>query len=149
MKQSVLILLFAVAACLSLNVQAVSMYKWVDKDGKVHYSQRKPASSNYERLKIKTTPARSSPAETTNSEPSTSADSTSKKSGGRKALKNAVAKNEELRTQNCAAAKKNLQAYTVYRRIRMPDGSVKRLADDERARLIAESKASIKEFCDE
>ncbi len=146
MKQSLLILLIAVATCLSLSVQAISTYKWVDKDGNVHYTQRKPASSNYERMKIKTTPARSDAAETKTSTP---ADSKSKKAGGAKALKNEIAKNEERRKQNCAAAKKNLEAYTVFRRIRLADGSVKILADDERARLIAESKASIKEFCDE
>lgn len=148
MKQSIYLSILITALVWSLGASATNTYKWVDKDGNVHYSQKRPESSNYEKMKIKTAPGRSEPAPV--STPNTSAVGTNaSKSDSAAVLKKEVAKNEDIRKQNCDVAKKNLQAYTVYRRVRMPDGSVRILADDERAKLITESKASIKEFCDE
>ena len=58
-----------------------------------------------------------------------------------------VCQGAEIRQKNCEAAKKNLEVYTVYRRIRKEDGSVVRLDDNERQKRIDEAKKQIEEFC--
>ena len=148
MKQPIthLFLLLGMLFSVTTYAGSTNTYKWVDEQGNVHYSSRPPAGSNYEKLKVKT-PSSSSgvsePAEQS-AEPATDTDSSS----GAEVVAKEQAKNREIRAQNCEAAKKNLQAYTVFKRIRKPDGTVVRLDDNERARLIEESKANIKEFCD-
>ena len=148
MKQPIRILMISIALIWTTASYAASTntYKWVDEQGNVHYSQRPPPGSNYEKMKVKT-PAGSPGAAQQSTAETPSAQNSNTKKGGADVLSNELAKNQEIRAQNCEAAKKNLQAYTVYRRIRAPDGSVKRLDDNERAKLIEETKASIKEFC--
>ena len=147
MKQPIISLIITMTIMWSTAVFAASTntYKWVDENGNVHYSQRPPPGSNYEKMKVKT-PSSSSATQSPASDQSEQKAGTSSKSGN--VVENEVAKNQEIRRQNCEAAKKNLQAYTIYKRVRKPDGTVVRLEDQERARLIEESKAAIKEFCD-
>lgn len=128
----------------ALTTQAAT-YKWVDKDGNVHYSQRPPPDANYERLKIKTPPPGNTPA-TPASPAATSSPATEPPAGDTVAQE--MAKNKEIRAKNCEAAKKNLELYTVFKRVKKEDGSVVRLDDNERAKRIEESKAAIKEFCE-
>jgi len=130
----------------ALTAQAAT-YKWVDKDGNVHYSQRPPPDTNYERLNIKTPPPSSTPASPTTPAAQAPA-ATGQGSSSSDTVAQEMAKNQEIRARNCEAAKKNLELYTVFKRVKKEDGSVVRLDDDERARLIEESKAAIKEFCE-
>jgi len=147
MKQPIRHLIITATLCWSLAVFAAgtTTYKWVDESGNVHYSQRPPPNSNYEKMKVKTP---SSP-ETTEAPATTGqGQEAGSNSNGSDVVASEVAKSQEIRKQNCEAAKKNLQAYTIYKRIQKPDGTVVRLDDDERAKLIEESKSAIKEFCD-
>ena len=149
MKQPITPLIMILAMLFSATSYAgnTNTYKWVDEEGNVHYSARPPAGSNYEKLKVKTPPSSSNAPETT-VEGTTSGTTGSSKPSGGDVVADELAKNQQIRAQNCEAAKKNLQAYTVFKRIKKPDGSVVRLDDKERAQLIEESKANIKEFCD-
>ena len=54
---------------------------------------------------------------------------------------------EQMREKNCEAAKKNLEIYTVDRRIRNEDGEVVRIDDEERQQKIDEAKQAIRDFC--
>lgn len=127
------------------SVQAAT-YKWVDKDGNVHYSQRPPPDTNYERLNIKTPPPSATPASP--AAPGTQAPAAAGQNNGSDTVAQEMAKNQEIRAKNCEAAKKNLELYTVFKRVRKEDGTVVRLDDEERAKKIEESQAAIKEFCD-
>ena len=95
-------------------VQAAT-YKWIDKDGTVHYSQQPPADANYEKLDTK------SKAPNYNTEPATQATPTSPAASGANnqqgsaVIKEEVAKGEELRKKNCEQAKKALQTYLLKR----------------------------------
>jgi hypothetical protein len=132
------------ALALGTLAQAAT-YKWVDKDGHVHYSQQPPADANYERLNIRTQqPSSSSAPAPTQSAPAASGTTDNR---GSAVIKEEVAKGEEQRQKNCEQAKKSLELYTVYRRVRDKDGNVVYLDDNERAKRIADSKAAIKEFC--
>lgn len=123
-------------------------YKWLDENGNVVYSQQPPEGRPYETVKtrkpssvsLQPTPAQSS------------FETEVKQKDEERELENkvqqAAAKSEQLRAENCKAAKNNLETYTVYRRIKNDQGEIIRLDDNERARLIQESKDAIKEFCD-
>jgi hypothetical protein len=149
MKQPITPLVMTLTMLFGMTAYAgnTNTYKWVDEQGNVHYSQRPPAGSNYEKLKVKTPPP-SPGAPQAASKDSAGTSTGSNNSSGGDVVSDELAKNREIRAQNCEAAKKNLQAYTVFKRIKKPDGTVVRLEDEERARLIEESKANIKEFCD-
>lgn len=124
-------------------------YKWVDKDGNVHYSQQPPAGTNYEKLKIKTPqPSTDSSAADKPAATSTPASGGTENKRTEAVIKEEVAKGKEIREKNCEQAKKSLELYTVYRRVRDKDGTVVYLDDNERAKRIEESKNAVKEFCD-
>jgi hypothetical protein len=149
MKQPITPFIIILAMLFSATSYAgnTNTYKWVDEQGNVHYSSRPPAGSNYEKLKVKTPPASSS-AQQPATDGATSGTTGSSQPSDGDVVADELAKNQQIRAQNCEAAKKNLQAYTVFKRIKKPDGTVVRLDDKERAQLIEESKANIKEFCD-
>jgi hypothetical protein len=131
---------------MTASAQAAT-YKWTDKDGNVHYSQKPPAEANYEKLNIKTPPPSSSPTPA----PAASGTTATGGSGDQESssiIKKEMAKSQEQREKNCAQAKKNLELYMVYRRVREKDGTVRYLTDEERAKGVNESKAAIKEFCE-
>lgn len=128
-----------------VNLASAGTYKWVDKDGTVHYSQQPPAQGNYQRLKIHTERPSSDSSSGSSTPNYTTPSSNDDKASD--VIKQTEAKGEEQRKKNCATAKKALQTYTVYRRVRDKDGNVIRLDDKERAKRINDAKAAIKEFC--
>ena len=144
-KYHMYVLFLAILMGFGSALAQAATYKWVDKDGNVNYSQRPPPDTNYERLNIKTPPPESGSTPPATPAPAT-ADSDNSSSSDTVAQE--MAKNAEIRAKNCAAAKSNLELYTVYKRVRQEDGSVVRLDDNVRAQKIEESKAAIKEFCD-
>jgi hypothetical protein len=44
-----------------VGVAQAQVYRWVDKDGKVHYSQQKPADAKAQELNIASAPSRATP----------------------------------------------------------------------------------------
>lgn len=124
------------------SLSQAGIYKWVDEQGNVHYSQKRPQDKQYERIKA---PA-SAPADA-QSPYATSKESD--KEGDKKGstADSESAKNAELRRKNCEAAKKNLQIYQVYNRVKDDKGNYIRLDDNDRARLIEQNKQAIEEFC--
>ena len=122
------------------------LYKYVDEKGNVTYSQTPPENGQYEYMK---TP-RSKPASSASKTREDFREKINQAGEERKKeedLQKEMAKNEELRKQNCEQAKKNLQTYTVYRRIRDEKGNVTRLDDKEREARIKENQQAIKDFC--
>lgn len=147
MNQSLLISLTLAGTMLLVNSSHAATYKWTDAQGNVHYTQHPPAEGSYERLKVdKSRPSSSEPDTDTSTTPSTTAPSGSTKNNP--VIKEEIAKNEEIRTKNCEAAKKNLEILTVYKRYKDKDGNVVRMDDNERAQKIDEAKQQINEFCD-
>jgi len=119
------------------STATAGLYKWVDSEGNVHYSQKRPRDKQYKRLKE---PA---PAPENSKSPYSSAN----KSNEKDAAATETAKNQKLRDLNCARAKKHLSTYQVYRRIRDKDGTVRNIGDEERAREIQKAQQSISDFC--
>jgi len=99
----------AVIALAFASPGAAQLYKWVDKDGKVHYSDAPPAKEESKRLSIPTNPA---------PEPPKSAVARDKElDKGRKAAQEASKKTEDtakataVKDENCSRAKSNYQIY--------------------------------------
>ena len=140
-RQLVLVCLLSLTSAAVLAVT----YKFTDKDGNVTYSGTPPTDGrSYEKIQG-TAPGGSQPED---SAPSTSTTAPAGNGSTSDTLKKEVAKNQEIRQQNCEIAKRNLEAYTVFRRVKDKDGNVIILGDDERAKKIEESKKAVAEFCD-
>ena len=133
------ILLLTTLMIFSCSASA-GLYKWVDDEGNVHYSQKPPLEQKYKRLKA---PAPAPAPENSQSPyPSTS------KNIKKDVTATETAKNKKLRDLNCARAKKHLNTYQVYSRIRGKDGTIKIISDEERARETQKAQQSISDFCD-
>lgn len=117
---------------------SAGLYKWVDNDGNVHYSQKPPRGQQFERLK-----APSSAPE--NSKPLYQ--SIKQKSNTGNVAASESANNERIRTTNCTNAKNNLSSYQRSRRIRDKDGNVTTVDDNVRAQQIKIAKQAISDFC--
>lgn len=132
-------ILLLTAMIIFASSASAGLYKWVDDEGNVHYSQKRPADQQFERLKA---PA---PAPE-NSKPLYQTDTNKSKNTNTTAVE--TAKNKEIRATNCANAKKNLNAYQIYRRMRDKDGNVTVVDDKVRAQQIERAKQAINDFCD-
>lgn len=146
-----ILLKICLSAALSLGIttlaSAVTTYKWVDKDGTVHYSQEPPSNDNYQTLNVQTQSPSGDSSSSQQSAPSYSTPSSSNDSKATDVIKKQEAMGEAQRQKNCETAKKNLEIYTTYRRFREKSGKVIRMDDNERAKRIEQSKEQIKQFC--
>ncbi len=140
-------LLYSLAASICW---ATTTYKWRDENGNIVYSQtRPPAGQPFEIIKSRQSRSTTAaPAKKSGSNFLKDAEKRNKALAEEKKIASEEAKNRKLREDNCKAAKNNLRTYTVYRRIKNDKGEIVRLDDDERQRLIQQSKDAIKEFCD-
>ncbi len=118
---------------------SAGLYKWVDNDGNVHYSQKRPANQQFERLKAP-------PPAPDNAKPLYKSSAPAKTTS--KTAATETAKNKEIRAKNCAQAKKNLNNFQVHRRIRDKDGNVTVIDDKVRASQIENAKKAISNYCD-
>lgn len=118
---------------------SAGLYKWVDNEGNVHYSQKRPANKQFERIKA---PA----AAPENSKPLYETSNPETKSGATAAKE--TAKNKEIRASNCKKAKKNLNNYQVHRRLRDKEGNVTIIDDKERAKQIENATKAISNYCE-
>lgn len=119
---------------------SAGLYKWVDNEGNVHYSQKRPANKQFKNIKAPPPAPTDSKPLYQSSKPATKA------SGGTAA--DETAKNQKIRADNCAKAKKNLNNFQIHRRIRDKDGNVTVLDDKVRANNIENAKQAISNYCD-
>lgn len=120
--------------------QAVSLYKWVDENGHVHYSQTPPdkSAAKSEQIQVKDT----NPYQTEQD-----------KAAARKSDENkptttdAAAQVVETRKKNCEIARQNLQTFQNSDRVQQPDGTVITLSEEMRASKIKEAQAMINAYC--
>lgn len=134
------------------------IYRWVDANGVVHFSERPERNTTPERISVTSAAGSRSmaPVPTTLGDPSDD-------SGARplnpqqQALQDRLNKQEETRLQdiakirgeNCLVAQDRFDDLTQYARIRMRgnDGEYRVLSEDERLSEINQAKADVVEFC--
>lgn len=128
---------------------AAATYKYLDSTGNTVYSQNPPENPDtpYEVMGEIRSHARPG----SDTQPATANDSSATSSEQDADSDEVIAQKEQeaekVRQENCAAAKKNLEIYTVYRRVRNKEGEVVRLDDKVRQQKIDEAKQAIKDFC--
>ena len=131
------ILLLATIMIFASSASA-GLYKWVDEEGNVHYSQKRPRDKQYKRIKApKPAPTNASPLY----------QKEKKESNGSKTARTETANNKKIRADNCAGAKKNLQTYQLYKKISDGSGKSRTLKPSERKKRIQETQQAISEFC--
>ena len=118
---------------------SAGLYKWVDSEGNVHYSQKRPTNQQFERLKAPPPAPESTKPLYTTEKPAGEAGKTAASE---------TKKNEEIRAANCKKAKENLNNYQVHRRMRDKDGNVTIIDDKERAKQIENATKAISNYCD-
>lgn len=131
------ILLLSVMIIFASSAYA-GLYKWVDDEGNVHYSQKRPLGKQFKRIK-KPSPAPES------SKPLYPENIIKNKFNGVTATE--TAKNEKIREKKCKLAKEKLERYTIYRRLSDKDGNITIVDDKEREKQIESSKQAINDFC--
>jgi len=127
-----MIMIFATSA-------SAGLYKWIDDEGNVHYSQKRPANQQFERLKAP-------PPAPDNAKPLYKSSAPAKTAS--KTAATETAKNKEIRAKNCAQAKKNLSNFQIHRRMRDKDGNVTTIDDNVRAKNIKNAQNAISNYCD-
>ncbi|AKS40827.1 DUF4124 domain-containing protein [Wenzhouxiangella marina] len=127
------------------------IYKWVDEDGVTHFSTQPPENVNYQRLDVRT-------RRTTDVAPRTVGES---EEGGDRADAAelgtlpeipqiaAEAPDPELVAERCEQARENLMWLTERTRLSTEDeeGNRRVISEEERQRLIEETRAFITEWC--
>ncbi len=136
--------LFLGAALLAVSATglAAGLYKWTDSEGNVHYTQSPPPQGEFKQLTVPKAPPAPTPSPQEESIPAaTPQDKGAELEAERKKLEANIARH------NCEAARKNLEIYTITRRVQNEQGEVEVLDDDVRAAKIKEANDMIKQYC--
>jgi hypothetical protein len=130
------------------NTSFAEMYKWIDEEGKTHYSQSPPNSG----VEVHTIKAPSK-VDTDNAGKTVSnqkkkADDLRDKRLAVEAEKKKSKEDAALKDENCKRAK---TSYASYQRPRIteknPDGSVRVIKEEERQKNMANAKKQVSELC--
>lgn len=150
MKPAAILLLLS---CFSLSAHA-ALNKWVDENGKVHYSDTPPANATVETVRnIAGKGQANAPA---NYSPKNYAEREAELRKARQGKAEAAAKSEEEtvrseeRQRNCLAARENLRALEEGTRLVVYDqnGERRYLDDAERAQRLNSAHQAVKATCD-
>lgn len=143
------IALCATLSLLALDATAARFYKSLDENGKVIFSDR-PPSASAEQIEVKVfTPDVAAPAvpsaKKTGEQAAQSADAKEDEAAAQADLKTLQSKREE----NCKKAKDRLQKLQTVSRLYSEDekGNRTYFSDEARLKQIADTRASIKEWC--
>lgn len=122
------------------NALADKVYRWVDENGRVHYSSQPRRGVDEDKYRVqvdRVTPPPPKPAVEKTEQPAEQETSD-------------ITQQRETRAKElCANAKevKEVLSTNFSRRFKQDDGSYRPLTDDERASKMAEADKRIKEYC--
>lgn len=135
---------------LSANVVAkkIAIYRWVDENNVVHFSQHQPQGDNYSELTTISSynAQQKQPTETKAARPSVS-EQIAKHEQEQAEIE---AKNKEIMTKNCKAAQLNLKMLNSFNEVLTTDanGNNKLLTEKEKKEQIALSKKHVDLYCE-
>lgn len=149
MKQSIAIFLLL----LSINAHA-ALNKWVDADGKVHYSDTAPVDVKVNKLRSSSAPDSVISASGVYA-PKTLAEREAEWKKSQKSKEEAAQKeakeqeNAAIQQKNCESARSNLAAYEHSQRMVQYDANGERsfLDDAARTQKIEEARQSVSTYC--
>jgi len=152
-NQMLRIAFWVLLSLVSMSASA-QLYKWVDADGKVHYSDRPPPASakQEQKLNIRNAPvpppAAEESAATAKSYTEQELEFRKRKVEQEEAQKKAAAEAETDR-QNCARAQEKLRLYQEGGRVYTIDAQGERqyLGDESRERGIVQAREEVAKYC--
>lgn len=138
---SLQLLLVATIAGFAASATA-AMYKWTDKQGKVHYTQEPPPEGNAREMAPppRVAAPASKNAGTNDKDEAAGAQS----EAGEPPL---TPEQQEIYSRNCEAARGNLETYKTARRVQQSDGEVVVMDDEIRQKKMQQAEEQIKKFC--
>ncbi len=145
-----------VFALLMAQALQAATYRWVDDDGVVNYSERKPQGVPEERIAVvalrsapSSAPADPAPVETPSPDELTpdQRDMLAELEAQETERQATIA---QIRQENCQKSRDMLERLTVRSRIRvtMPDGTQRALPEEERQERIEQAQMGIVRNCD-
>ena len=130
---------------------AAGIYKWVDEDGKVHYSQTRPPEHEAEKMRV---PTRAPENTSTYKRPSLKtdkddeSDDKSDQAGGAKQQADQGLSSEE-KAKICARARKVLETLNSRGRVRQKDeqGNIVYMTEEQKQQRTQAEKDKIAKYC--
>ena len=137
------------AVIFSTNVIAkdIAIYRWVDENNVVHFSQHQPQGENYSQLTtVSSYQAREKELEKNPTIPSVD----EQLSQYEQEKAEVLAKNKEIADKNCKAAQLNEKTLNSFEVVMIsdPDGKSRALSDKEKKAQLALSKKHINMYCE-
>jgi len=136
-----------IIAALNSTAAFAALYKSIDEDGNVSYTQSPPKTGTYTTIKVKKFKPASSGVAKKTMDARKSIEEGAEARKKNKLVKTELAKNKKIQQQNCKSAKNNLRLFTVYRKLKDEKGEYYRVTDTEKAKRIKTAKENIKQFC--
>lgn len=138
----------ALLALLVSGVAGAQVYRWVDKDGKVHYSQQKPPDQKATELKIPTAPSQAAAA-TDGTAPAAARDPDDPDAPPPNENDAVRAQLEKLRLSRCETARAVFTRYqnAPYLERAAADGTKQRLTPEEEAAERVRVQQEMDEAC--
>ncbi len=133
-------------------VSQATIYKWVDEQGRVSFSDQ-PQSENAKPIDIRVhQPHRSKAADSKNNQSRQPGKPPSQQGGqlpDSEAQQQAPRLSRKEKRRRCADARKRLQAITVRNRVRERDasGNLRFLTEKERQQRLKQAKTNIRKYC--
>lgn len=134
----------------SLAAGKSGIYKWVDDNGEIHYSQNSPVGRDAKKMKSAAPQPVVDPVDDKHA--SQHAEVMNERSASEEdvaATEISKEENDKLINENCAAARKNLAAFQqgMNKSYMSPDGKVVQLTEEVRLQRISESEQKIEKYC--
>jgi hypothetical protein len=146
-KNPLLQLIAITLLLLAASSTMAAMYKWVDYEGNIQYSQTPPMDRDMERIaKPKAPPAPPSPVEPATGDTEAAGQSPEAESEGPSEEERRAA--ERHNAAVCKDARETLRNYETTPRIRVPtDDGFRYLSEEERQEQIRKARALIQKHC--
>lgn len=146
-KSSPTAMLLTVMLSITIPVQA-KIYKWVDDQGNIHYTQTPPLGGKTEVIHTRPDPKDASQAGARLQQQLEEFDKRYEARVKAEQERKTVQQHKQVKQVNCAAAKQNLSTLQNRGRIKIREGDTyRRLTEEERQTKINEAKKQIGEFC--
>ncbi len=145
------IILFTLLIAFTGQNWAGKIYKWVDENGQIHYSSKKPDNQDVETVKVKKGP-KVAPKQTKDSDvtdQSSTTDSDDDVEARAAAKKQLAAADAVNNKKQCELARKNYAALNASVRVVRTNekGETVRMSDDERLNSLLTAQKSIDQYC--
>lgn len=146
MRRLSIALPIAAALLMLAGTAQAKLYKWVDEQGNVTYSERKPTDQKAEEIKLLGVPAVSNEEARQRLDQLTDkAETATKDREFKQTVTAEVAERDERLKANCDTAQQNLRVLENASRVKDQDGQF--MSDAQRAARLAQTRKEVEDNC--